>query len=128
MNLPVLVPGVLIAAGGVGVLLFPVQFIGFTRNRLAHPGGKWFAGGIRLVLGALVLTGSEGASHPAAVAAIGALLVVVGAVLLALPRPRFEALARWSVALPPAAIRVAAVAAIALGAWLSFAAGGGAPV
>ena len=127
MNLPVLVPGILIAAAGVGVLLFPERFIGFTRDLLARPAAKWYAGGIRMVLGAFIFAGSGSASRPAAVATVGALLLFVGAVLLLLPRPRFEALARWSVALPPAAVRLAAVAAIALGAWLSFAAGGGAP-
>ena len=125
MNLPLLVPGILIAAGGVGVFLFPARFIEFTRSLLAHPGAKWLAGGIRLVLGALVLAGSGAASHPAAVASFGALLAVVGAVLLVLPRPRFEAIARWGVGLSPAAMRLAAVAAIALGIWLSFSAGGG---
>ena len=124
MNLPVLVPGILIAAAGVGVLLIPARFIDFTRTLLAHPGAKWLAGGIRLVLGALILTGSGAASHPAAVASVGALLAVVGAVLLVLPRPRFEAIARWGVGLSPAAMRLAAAAAIVLGAWLSFSAGG----
>ena len=124
MNLPVLVPGILIAAAGVGVLLIPVRFIDFTRSLLAHPGAKWLAGGIRLVLGALILTGSGAASHPAAVASVGALLAGVGAVLLVLPRPRFEAIARWGVGLSPAAMRLAALAALALGAWLCYEAGG----
>jgi len=127
VNLPVLVPGVLIAAGGVGVLLFPARFIEFTRGLLAHPAAKWFAAGIRIVLGALILAGSGDARYPAAVATVGTLLLIVGAVLLLLPRPRFEALAGWGVGLSPSALRLAAVAAIALGAWLSLAAKGGAP-
>ena len=127
MNLPVLVPGILIAAAGVGVLLVPAQFIDFTRGRLAHPGAKWFAAGIRLVLGALLLAGSGTAAHPAAVAAVGALLVAVGAVLAVLPRPRFEALARWGIGLSPATVRLAGVAALALGAWLAFSASGEVP-
>lgn len=127
MNLPVLVPGILIAAGGVGALLFPARFIDFTRGLLAHPGAKWFAAGIRIALGALILAGSGDARHPAAVATVGTLLLIVGAVLLVLPRPRFEALAGWGVGLSASALRLAAVAAIALGVWLSFAAGGGAP-
>ncbi len=124
MNVPVLVPGILIAAVGAAVHLFPARFIEFSERLLAHPGGKWFAGGIRLALGALLLAGSGAAAHPAAVATVGALLLAVGAVLLLLPRPRFDAVARWSVGLSPAIIRLSAVAALALGVWLSFEAGG----
>ena len=127
VNLPVLVPGILIAAAGAGVLLFPVRFTDFTRDLLARPAAKWYAGGIRIVLGALIFAGSESASRPAAVAAVGALLLFVGAVLLLLPRPRFEALARWGVGLPPATLRLAAAAAIGLGVWLAFEAAGGTP-
>ena len=127
MNLPVLVPGILIAAGGVGVLLFPARFADFTRDLLARPAAKWYAGGIRIVLGASIFAGSGSASRPAAVAAFGALLLFAGAVLLLLPRPRFEAIARWGVGLPPATLRLAAAAAAALGAWLAFEAAGGVP-
>ena len=127
MNLPVLVPGLLIAAAGAGVLLFPVRFADFTRVLLARPGARWYAGGIRIVLGALIFAGSGSASHPAAVAAAGALLLFVGAVLLLLPRPRFEAIAHWGVGLPPATLRPAAAAAIGLGVWLAFEAAGGSP-
>lgn len=127
VNLPVLVPGVLVAAAGAGALLFPARFIEFTRSLLAHPAAKWYAGGVRLVLGALILTGSGDARHPAPVATAGALLVIVGAVLILLPRPRFEALAGWGAGLSPANLRLAAVAAIALGAWLAFEAAGGGP-
>ena len=124
MNLPVLAPGILVAAAGIFVLLFPARFIDFTRGLLAHPNAKWFAGGIRLVLGALILAGAGDARHPAAVAAVGTLLLVVGAVLLVLPRPRFEALAGWGVGLSRSAMRLAGVAALVLGAWLAVEAGG----
>ena len=127
MSLPVLVPGILIAAAGAGVLLFPAQFTAFTASGLDRPGAKWIAAGFRLVLGALVFSGSGATAHPGAVATVGALLLVVGGVLLLLPRPRFEALARWGVGLPPATLRIAALAALALGLWLCFEAGG-APV
>jgi len=123
MNLPVLVPGLLIAAAGFGVLLFPARFIDCTRSLLAHPTAKWYAGGIRIVLGAFVFAGSGSTPRPAAVATAGALLLFAGAVLLLLPRPRFEAIARWGVGLPPATLRLAAAAAIALGGWLAFEAG-----
>ena len=125
MNLPLLVPGVLIAATGVGVLFFPAQFIDFARRLLTHPGAKWLAGGVRLVLGALILTGSGDARNHVAVAAVGALLLVVGAVLILLPRPRFEALALWGVGLSPSAMRLSALAALALGLWLAFEGAGG---
>ena len=127
VNLPVLVPGVLIAAAGVGVLLFPARFTDFTRDLLARPAAKWYAGGIRIVLGAFIFAGSGSASRPAAVAAVGTLLLFAGAVLLLLPRPSFEAIARWGVGLSPAALRLAAAAAIGLGVWLAFEAAGGAP-
>ena len=127
VNLPLLVPGILIAAAGAGILLFPARFIEFTKSVLARPGAKWFAGGIRIGLGALLLAGSGAALHPAAVATAGGLLLVVGAVLLLLPRPRFEALARWGIGLSPAAMRLAAAVAIALGLWLALEAGGGVP-
>lgn len=127
VNLPVLVPGVLIAAAGAGVLLFPVRFTDFTRELLARPSARWYAGGIRVVLGAFIFAGSGSASRPAAVAAAGALLLIAGAVLLLLPRPRFEAIARWGVGLPPATLRLAAAAAIGLGVWLAFEATGGTP-
>lgn len=127
VNFPLLVPGILIAAAGVGVLLFPARFTDFTRDLLARPAARWYAGGIRIGLGALFLAGSGTARNPAAVATVGGLLLVVGATLLLLPRPRFEALARWGVGLSPAAMRLAAAAAIALGVWLAFEAGGGVP-
>ena len=127
VNLPLLVPGILIAAAGVGVLLFPVRFTDFTRDLLARPAARWYAGGIRIGVGALLLAGSGAARHPAAVATLGGLLLVVGAVLLLLPRPRFETLARWGVGLSPAAMRLAAAAAVALGVWLAFEAAGSSP-
>ena len=127
MNLPVLVPGILIAAAGVGVLLFPVRFADFTRDLLASPAAGWYAGGIRIVLGAFIFAGSGSAARSAAVATVGVLLLLAGAVLLVLPRPRFDTIARWGVGLSPAALRLAAAAAIALGVWLAFEAGGGAP-
>ena len=124
MSLPVLLAGVLIAAAGVGCLAFPARFVALGRSLLAHRSGQWFAGGVRLGLGGLVLAGSGGTAHPAAVAAFGALLAAAGAVLVLLPRPRFEALARWGLALSPGAIRLASLAAIALGGWLAYAAAG----
>ena len=124
VNLPVLVPGILIAAAGGGVLLFPGHFADFTRDLLAKPVAKWYAGGIRIVLGAFIFAGSGSASRPAAIAAVGALLLFVGVVLLLLPRPRFEALAGWSAGLSPATLRLAALAALALGLWLCFEADG----
>ena len=127
MNLLVLVPGILIAAAGVGVLLFPVRFTDFTRDLLAKPATRWYAGGIRIVLGAFIFAGSGSAARPAAVAAVGALLLFVGVVLLLLPRPRFEAIARWGAGLSPVTLQLAAAAAIALGVWLAFEAGGGVP-
>ncbi len=127
MNLPVLVPGILIAAAGAGVLLFPVRFADLTRDLLARPAAKWYAGGIRIVLGAFIFAGSGSASRPAAVATAGALLLFAGAVLLLLPRPRFEAIARWGAGLSPATLRLAAAAAIGLGVWLALEAAGGTP-
>ena len=127
VNLPVLVPGILIAAAGAGVLLFPMRFTDFTRVLLVGPAAKWYAGGIRIVLGAFIFAGSGSASRPAAVATAGALLLFAGAVLLLLPRPRFEAIARWGAGLSPATLRLAAAAAIGLGVWLALEAAGGTP-
>ena len=78
------------------------------------------------MLGALVLTGSGPTAHPAAVATVGALLAAAGAVVILLPRPRFEALARWGLELSPGAHRLASLAAIVLGCWLAYAAAGSA--
>ena len=46
--------------------------------------------------------------------------MVVGIVLLSLSRPRFEAIARWGIGLPPGAIRLASLAAVTLGGWLCY--------
>ena len=124
MNLPVLVPGVLIAAAGILCGLFPSRFVALAEGLLARRDAKAIAGGIRLALGALILAGAGDARHPAAVGAFGGLLAAVGLVLLLLPRPRFDALALWGVRLPAGAIRLASLAAVALGAWLAVAAGG----
>ena len=126
VNLPVLLPGIVIAAAGVGGLLFPDRFVALAGNLLAHRGAKWIAGGVRLVLGALVLAGSGTTTHPAAVATIGALLAAAGAVFILLPRPRFEAVARWGLELSPGAIRLVSLAAAVLGGWLAYAAAGSA--
>ena len=122
VNLAVLVPGVLIAAGGVASLLFPRRLVGLAAGLVAHRSAKWIAGGLRLVLGAFILGGSARTAHPVAVAAVGGLLALVGATLLVLPRARFEAVARWGLGLSTGAIRLASLAAIVLGGWLSFAA------
>ena len=126
MNLPVLLPGIVIAAaGGVG-LAFPDRFVALAGNLLAHRGAQWIAGGVRLVLGALVLAGSGTTTHPATVATAGALLAAAGAVFILLPRPRFEAVARWGLELSPGAIRLVSLAAAVLGGWLAYAAAGSA--
>ena len=124
MSLAVLVPGVLIALAGVFCGLFPARYAGLAQALLARRDAKAIAGGVRLVLGALILAGAPAARHPTAVAVLGGLLVAVGAALLLLPRPRFDALARWGVGLPTGAVRLASLAAVALGAWLAVAAGG----
>ena len=124
MNFPVLVPGVLIAAAGILCGLFPARYTALAETLLARRDAKVIAGGVRLVLGALILAGAADARHPTAVAAFGVLLAVAGVVLLMLPRPRFDALAQWGVGLSPSAVRLASLAALALGGWLALAAGG----
>ena len=124
MNLTVLLPGVAIAAGGMVCLLFPLQLARLVESLLARGTAKWVAVAVRLALGALLLTGAGSTRHPGAVALFGGLLVVVGVVLLLLPGPRFEALARWSLGLSEGTLRLAGLAALALGAWLAWAAAG----
>ena len=124
VNLPVLIPGILIAAAGFGCLAFPDRFVTLAENLLARREAQWISGGVRLGLGGLVLAGSGATAHPAAVATFGALLAAAGAVLVLLPRPRFEALARWGIELSPGAIRLASLAATVLGCWLAYAATG----
>lgn len=123
MNLPVLVPGVLIAAAGIVCAMYPSRFASLAESLLARRDAKAIAGGVRLVLGALILAGAEGTRHTTAVALVGGLIALAGVVLLLLPRPRFDALARWGVGLPTGAVRLASVIAIALGGWLALAAG-----
>ena len=123
MNLPVLVPGVLIAAAGVLCALFPARYAALAQALLARRDARAIAGGVRLALGALILAGAADARHSAAVAVFGGLVTLAGVALLLLPRPRFDALARWGAGLAPGAVRLASLAAVALGGWLALAAG-----
>ena len=124
MNLPILVPGILIAAAGLACVLYPPPFVRLAEGLLAHRAAKWISGGVRLLLGALILAGSGATAYPVAIASLGGLLVVVGVVLLSLPRPRFEAIVRWGIGLAPGAIRLASLVAVVLGGWLCHAATG----
>lgn len=124
MNLPVLVPGVLIAAAGIVSGLFPARCTALAESLLTRRDAKAIAGGVRLALGALILAGAADARHPVPVAALGGLVAAAGSVLLLLPRPRFDALARWGLRLSPGAIRIASLAAAAAGIWLALEAGG----
>ena len=57
MNLSVLVPGVLIVAAGILCALFPTRYVTLAEGLLARRDAKAMAGGVRLVLGALILAG-----------------------------------------------------------------------
>ena len=124
MNLPILVPGILISAAGLACVLYPQPFVRLAEGLLAHRATKWLAGGVRVLLGALILAGSGATPYPVANASLGGLLVVVGVVLLSLSRPRFEAIIRWGIGLAPGAIRLASLVAVMLGGWLCYTATG----
>ena len=124
MNLPILLPGVFIAAAGILCALFPARYAALGESLLARRDAKAIAGGIRLALGALILAGAGDARHPAAVAALGVLITAAGVVLLLLPRPRFDALAGWGLRLSPGTVRLASLAAAVVGIWLASAASG----
>ena len=124
MSLAVLVPGVLIAIAGIAFGLFPARYVSLAEALITRHDAKLIAGGIRLAFGALLLAGAGTARHTVAVTILGGLFVVAGLTLLLLPRPRFDALARWGLSLSSGAVRFASLVAVVLGAWLAFAAKG----
>ncbi len=124
MSLAILVPGVLIAIAGIAFGLFPARYVSLAEALMTRHDAKVIAGGIRLTFGALLLAGAGTARHSMAVAVLGGLFVVIGLILLLLPRSRFDALARRGLELSAGAVRYASLVAVVLGAWLAFAASG----
>lgn len=114
----------LIAIAGIAFGLFPSRYVSLAEAPMTRHDAKVIAGGIRLTFGALLLAGAGTARHSMAVAVLGGLFVVIGLILLLLPRSRIDALARWGLGLSTGAVRFASLVAVVLGTWFAFAASG----
>jgi hypothetical protein len=112
-----------------GLLLAGLASIGLVQptrmvqrfEGFASPRGRWFAVGIRAVLGGLFLIAAPECRLPEVVRIGGIVALVAAAVPALMPTPRFESSVRWALSRPPAVHRVWFAMAAGLGALIVYA-------
>ncbi len=107
--------------GGVGVAS-PNVLLAWVESFWKTERGLYWAAGLRLMLGVVLLSSADATGWPNFVWAIGALSVFGAIVLPIIGRERFGRMIEWWLAKPPLYLRVWCLAVVALGALLIAAA------
>jgi len=112
--------GVLIGVMSLWGLVVPSQLMGLVKRVVSKPAGMGFAVGVRILMGAVLLTTAQVAKFPMTFTVIGwiAILAAIGLLIMGQGRMQklVDSVARW----PTAMVRVWLVFGLAFGAFLIY--------
>jgi len=114
--------GVLVAGVGVVGAVRPAALTRFLGSLWESPGVFYFAIGIRLVLGAVLILAASDCRFPLAIGIIGILSLIGAASIAVMGRARLQVFVGWWLERPTGFIRAWSGFAIAFGAFLAYAA------
>ena len=119
-SIVVRVLGAVIIAASLFGMVAPVSLIAAVRRVTRNPAGLGFAVGVRIVLGASLLTAAQVSDFPAAFTVLGWIAILAAIGLLILGRSRMSRLVAWVARWPSGAIRAALVFGLLFGAFLIY--------
>lgn len=122
MAIFVTVIGTLIAGIGVFGFVAPKRLMGII-ERFRSPAGLWYAVGVRLVIGILLVLAAADCRLPTFVNTIGIFMIVAVVVLPIMGQRRFNALIDWWTQRPSALLRLWTLVAGPFGGLLIYAGG-----
>jgi hypothetical protein len=105
---------------GVWGVLAPSRIADFA-TRFGSKGGRWFAAGIRLILGLALWFAAPASRAPLLLQVLGAIALVAAAIIPFMGVDRFKALLDWWTQLSPTAVRFSCLFAVAFGATILWA-------
>jgi hypothetical protein len=105
--------------GGLG-LVAPSALLSIAEMFLTRQ-GMWLAAALRVVLGSALLVAAPRSRFPRALRVIGAVIVVAGVATPLIGLERARAIFEWETARGPAAMRIPATFALAMGLFLGYA-------
>ena len=114
--------GVFITALGVIGVLRPGELIRFVETIWRSQGGIYLVVALRLGLGAVLIAAAPDTRYPLAIRVLGFVSLLSGVAAALMGRRRIESMLDWWTQRSPALIRIWSVAAVAFGAFLSYAA------
>jgi hypothetical protein len=112
--------GALILAMSLWGMVAPASLIAVVRRVTRHSAGLGFAVGVRIVLGAALLTAAQVSNFPAIFTALGWIAILAAIGLLILGQSRMSQLVGWVARWPQGTIRVALVFGLLFGAFLIY--------
>ncbi|HUF74194.1 MAG TPA: hypothetical protein VMR74_15025 [Gammaproteobacteria bacterium] len=112
--------GVLIVVASLWGLVAPQSLVGLVRRVASNTAGLGFAVGIRILLGAALLTAAQVSRFPTAFTVLGWVAIVAAIGLLIMGRGRMAQLVNWVSRWSPTAIRAWLVLGLLFGAFLIF--------
>lgn len=112
--------GALIVVASVWGMIWPQGLVRLVRRVASNTAGLGFAVGIRIVLGAALLTAAQVSRFPTTFTVLGWLAIVAAIGLLIMGRGRMAELVNWISRWSPTAIRAWLVVGLLFGAFLIF--------
>ena len=120
MKAAVVVIGILIMILGYTCFISPKMFVRFIEQVFQSRFGRYFAAGVRFMLGTLLLLAGSECRFPYVVQLFGALTIGGGLVLIVMSRKFYERMIGVWVSLPAGAIRAICVLVVGYGFFLSY--------
>jgi len=105
--------------GGLGIVA-PTALLSVADVFLTSQ-GLWLAAALRIVLGSALVLAASGSRFPRALRVIGVVIVVAGIATPLIGVERARAIVEWETARGPAAMRIPAAFAFAMGLFLAYA-------
>lgn len=112
--------GALIVVASLWGMVAPHALVGLVRRVAANDAGLGFAVGIRVVLGAALITAAQVSRFPMTFTVLGWIAIVAAIGLLIIGRGRMTRLVSWVARWSPTAIRAWLVFGLLFGAFLIF--------
>ena len=110
--------GALILLAGVIIIINPETIFGYLRKHYQRPDIHILAVGVRLAIGALLISQADFSKYPLAIEILGWLSIVAALTMAAMGRNRFKRLISWALNVLKPWGRVGGVFAAAFGGFL----------
>ena len=115
--------GVLICLGSIFGIIAPGRLLDVVRGVMNHSAGLYFAVGVRLALGIVLVLAAPASRFPLALQILGVITIIAALSIPFIGRARLMQLVEWFLGMPAAAVRGILVLGFAFGAFLIYATG-----